>query len=92
MIILFIIQIVLGAIALGSVSNSRCELDEEMEKSVRALFLKQDDASVKTINSLQRTVSNFFTINFFLSITIALVQLEPKKYNSKKAKIIVCLR
>ncbi|EFA10401.2 23 kDa integral membrane protein [Tribolium castaneum] len=52
--VLFIVQIVLGAIALGSVSGGRRE-DDEIEKDVQRLFRRQDDVAVKRINHIQKT-------------------------------------
>ena len=54
---LFIVQIVLGAIALGLVSAGNKD-DDETEKAVEKLFVRiNDDSAVKRINHIQKNVS-----------------------------------
>ncbi|KAJ3642822.1 hypothetical protein Zmor_025575 [Zophobas morio] len=54
LIMLFIVQIVLGAIALGLVSAGNKD-DDETEKAVEKLFVRiNDDSAVKRINHIQK--------------------------------------
>jgi CD63 antigen len=54
LLMLFIVQIVMGAIALGSISGANCDDDNDTEKAVQQLFLRQDNAAVKRINHIQK--------------------------------------
>jgi hypothetical protein len=60
LLMLFIVQIVMGAIALGSISGANCDDDNDTEKAVQQLFLRQDNAAVKRINHIQKNVSSLF--------------------------------
>jgi hypothetical protein len=60
LLMLFIVQIVMGAIALGSISGANCDDDNDTEKAVQQLFLRQDNAAVKRINHIQKNVNSLF--------------------------------
>lgn len=61
---LFIVQIILGAVALGSLHGSNCKMgDDDLETAIRKLFIQQDSKSVKAINHIQKNVSRKNTVS-----------------------------
>ncbi|RZC43281.1 23 kDa integral membrane protein-like [Asbolus verrucosus] len=54
LLMLFIVQIILGAVALGSLSGAHQSEEDEVRKAVRKLFMRDDSDAHKVIHHIQK--------------------------------------